>query len=324
MYGSVNASLAELDREESARPMLPAELDAVAADGGLGKPPQGGAGAGGKPGRAKRLLAAEPAAEPAAEAAAGKRGAGARARAGAGGGTSSGSYGPHFLSALWHILESTITLSECEVYSYLPDMDADPLSAGCLWSFNFFFLHRRLNRVLYFAATAQPGGAQRKLPGYGSAVGSKFLRRRPEGEGGGAAKEGGGAGAGGVARPAPMASPSPLEEEGEDEDDRPFAGGAEGGEEGEGEEVGGGGAEGKDGADDAVEEQFEEEEVAAAVAAARARGKRRKLSSPARRGGRASSPATEEGTGEPFATLLNSVASPAAVAPRHGRAGFRR
>jgi hypothetical protein len=38
-------------------------------------------------------------------------------------------------------------MAECEVYSYAPsDADANPLSSGALWSFNYFFVNRGLNR----------------------------------------------------------------------------------------------------------------------------------------------------------------------------------
>ncbi len=33
-----------------------------------------------------------------------------------------------FLSKLWNILETEIRVTECDLYSYIPDPDADPFS----------------------------------------------------------------------------------------------------------------------------------------------------------------------------------------------------
>ncbi|KAL8007661.1 putative repressor of RNA polymerase III transcription Maf1 [Plasmopara halstedii] len=35
-------------------------------------------------------------------------------------------------------IAEAIKLDECDVYSYIPDMDSDPFSDGNLWSFNYF------------------------------------------------------------------------------------------------------------------------------------------------------------------------------------------
>lgn len=57
--------------------------------------------------------------------------------------------------ALWAAIDEEIRLSECEVYSYNPDLCSDPFGEdGCLWSFNFFFYNRKLKRVLFFSCRA--------------------------------------------------------------------------------------------------------------------------------------------------------------------------
>lgn len=37
---------------------------------------------------------------------------------------------PRFAEELWAAIDETITLNECEAYSYLPDLEDDPLSRG--------------------------------------------------------------------------------------------------------------------------------------------------------------------------------------------------
>lgn len=50
---------------------------------------------------------------------------------------------------LYKALDEVVKLSECEIYSYNPDSDADPLlQRGAIWSFNFFFYNRKLKRVV--------------------------------------------------------------------------------------------------------------------------------------------------------------------------------
>ena len=62
--------------------------------------------------------------------------------------------GTFFLDTYWSLIDSKIQLSNCEIYSLLPDLDSDPLSEDALWSFNFFFLNRNLNRIVYIACVA--------------------------------------------------------------------------------------------------------------------------------------------------------------------------
>ncbi|MBO8695542.1 hypothetical protein INO35_14300, partial [Staphylococcus aureus] len=47
--------------------------------------------------------------------------------------------------------DKEIGMSQCDIYSYTPDMRSDPFSEdGCLWSFNYFFYNKKLKRILFF------------------------------------------------------------------------------------------------------------------------------------------------------------------------------
>ncbi|XP_050225617.1 uncharacterized protein LOC126675083 [Mercurialis annua] len=55
------------------------------------------------------------------------------------------------LETIYKALDEVVKLAECEIYSYVPDSDADPfLEKGAIWSFNFFFYNRKLKRVVSF------------------------------------------------------------------------------------------------------------------------------------------------------------------------------
>lgn len=56
---------------------------------------------------------------------------------------------------LWNALADIIKLSECEVFSYLPDMESDPFSEGNIWSFNYFFVNKQLKRIVYLTCMAK-------------------------------------------------------------------------------------------------------------------------------------------------------------------------
>lgn len=57
--------------------------------------------------------------------------------------------GSSLLEDLYKALDEVVKLSECEIYSYNPDSDADPfLQRGAIWSFNVFFYNRKLKRVV--------------------------------------------------------------------------------------------------------------------------------------------------------------------------------
>uniref|UniRef100_G3VVI4 Repressor of RNA polymerase III transcription MAF1 homolog n=1 Tax=Sarcophilus harrisii TaxID=9305 RepID=G3VVI4_SARHA len=53
---------------------------------------------------------------------------------------------------LWNAVDEEICLSECDIYSYNPDLDSDPFGEdGSLWSFNYFFYNKRLKRIVFFS-----------------------------------------------------------------------------------------------------------------------------------------------------------------------------
>ncbi|CAN0427963.1 unnamed protein product [Pylaiella littoralis] len=60
-----------------------------------------------------------------------------------------------FLESFWADLDEVMNLKNCEVYSYSPDMEGDPFTEGCLWSFNHFFLNKSLKRVLFLHCTTK-------------------------------------------------------------------------------------------------------------------------------------------------------------------------
>ncbi|XP_075704682.1 repressor of RNA polymerase III transcription MAF1 homolog, partial [Rhinoderma darwinii] len=52
---------------------------------------------------------------------------------------------------LWDAVDEEICLSECDIYSYNPDLDSDPFGEdGSLWSFNYFFYNKKLKRIVFF------------------------------------------------------------------------------------------------------------------------------------------------------------------------------
>ena len=62
-------------------------------------------------------------------------------------------------STLWTTINEIIDLNHSEVYSYTPDQNlddpyADPLSLGGskLWTWNYFFVNRKLKRLVFFTA----------------------------------------------------------------------------------------------------------------------------------------------------------------------------
>jgi len=54
---------------------------------------------------------------------------------------------------LWQQIESEISPAECDIFSYIPDTDSDPLSDGKIWSFNYFFYNHRMKKVLFFTCS---------------------------------------------------------------------------------------------------------------------------------------------------------------------------
>jgi len=56
---------------------------------------------------------------------------------------------------LWVTLNQEITLLECDIFSYNPDMDSDPFGDdGNIWNFNYFFFNKKLKRIVFFTCRA--------------------------------------------------------------------------------------------------------------------------------------------------------------------------
>lgn len=58
-------------------------------------------------------------------------------------------------SAIWSAIDDEMNLTECDIYSYNPDLNSDPYGEpGCLWSFNYFFYNKKLKRIVFFTCRA--------------------------------------------------------------------------------------------------------------------------------------------------------------------------
>jgi len=56
-----------------------------------------------------------------------------------------------FSTKLWNTLDGAMKISDCEIYSFLPEPDADPFGEeGNIWCFNYFFVNKKLCRVMFF------------------------------------------------------------------------------------------------------------------------------------------------------------------------------
>ena len=66
-----------------------------------------------------------------------------------------------FTEQLWGAINEVIKLPECSVYSYIPDLDEDPLSTGTLWSFNYFFVNNTEKKIVFFTCLARSKNAAR-------------------------------------------------------------------------------------------------------------------------------------------------------------------
>lgn len=53
---------------------------------------------------------------------------------------------------LWDAVDKEINLSDCEFYSYNPDLVSDPCAEdGCLWFFNFFIYNKKMKRIVFIS-----------------------------------------------------------------------------------------------------------------------------------------------------------------------------
>lgn len=66
--------------------------------------------------------------------------------------------GEHYLALqtqLWSAIDEEISMVDCDIYSYNPDLVSDPYGEdGCLWSFNYFFYNKKLKRIVFFTCRA--------------------------------------------------------------------------------------------------------------------------------------------------------------------------
>ena len=70
---------------------------------------------------------------------------------------------------MWNMIDKQMSLSECSIYSYVPEDDpfGDEEDEPSLWSFNYFFFNKRRKRVCYIylrgismLGAETPGGAK--------------------------------------------------------------------------------------------------------------------------------------------------------------------
>lgn len=67
--------------------------------------------------------------------------------------------GTGFLNSMWDTIDEVIKLNECEVYSYIPEVDDDPLlGEDGLWSFNYFFYNKAQKQILYITCVGSYPG----------------------------------------------------------------------------------------------------------------------------------------------------------------------
>lgn len=71
---------------------------------------------------------------------------------------------------MWSTMDEEISLEECDIYSYNPDLASDPFGEeGSLWSFNYFFYNKKLKRVVFFTCRAiNPVSAAYMDSGFGT------------------------------------------------------------------------------------------------------------------------------------------------------------
>mmetsp|Transcript_2530 Transcript_2530/g.4090 ORF Transcript_2530/g.4090 Transcript_2530/m.4090 type:complete len:110 (+) Transcript_2530:669-998(+) len=68
-----------------------------------------------------------------------------------------------FCTKLWQALTSEMSLRECEIYSYVADLDDDALSIGKIWSVNYFFYNKKLKKLAFFACWIKSKSRSRSI-----------------------------------------------------------------------------------------------------------------------------------------------------------------
>ena len=64
-----------------------------------------------------------------------------------------------FTDAFWYLIDQIFPLAQCdEIFSFCPDDDSDdPLSAGALWSFNYFLVSKAKKKLLFLCSKSISG-----------------------------------------------------------------------------------------------------------------------------------------------------------------------
>jgi len=67
-------------------------------------------------------------------------------------------YSSMFKPKLWEEIDREISLKDCEIYKYCPDLSCGPFGEpGVLWSFNYMFFNRKMKRIVYMSCIARSG-----------------------------------------------------------------------------------------------------------------------------------------------------------------------
>ncbi|XP_063726927.1 repressor of RNA polymerase III transcription MAF1 homolog isoform X2 [Symsagittifera roscoffensis] len=70
-------------------------------------------------------------------------------------------YSSMFKPKLWEAIDREISLRDCEVYKYCPDLNCGPFGEpGVLWSFNYLFYNKKMKRIVYICCIARSGYAE--------------------------------------------------------------------------------------------------------------------------------------------------------------------
>ena len=68
----------------------------------------------------------------------------------------SAAVGGNFIDQMWRTIDEAIGVTTSKIWSYVPDMEADPFSdVGALWSFNYFFYNEEKKQILFFRCLAR-------------------------------------------------------------------------------------------------------------------------------------------------------------------------
>jgi len=77
--------------------------------------------------------------------------------------------------SLWLTMDEEIALSDCDIYSYNPDLTSDPYGEeGSIWSLNYFFYNKKMKRIVFFTCRATSAGMSAVDSGMGSDIGVEF------------------------------------------------------------------------------------------------------------------------------------------------------